>query len=549
MIRRFLVRNESNLCRVKDAITGKEIFSSFPEEARLTVYDHDYWWSDAWDPVDYGRDYDFSRLFFEQLRELIGVVPAPSRNIYQLVNSDYSNNAGELKNCYLCFNIGKSEDSAYIIAASGVKNSFDVNEAMHIELCYESFEIEDCYRTFFSMFCDKCYDVWFSRNLTGCSNCLGCVNLRNKQYHIFNKPYTRERYFEEIKRFNLNSYKGLRKVRKEAEDFWRKLPWKFLHGVQNINVSGDFIHHSKNARYCYNVADCENVRYCQDLSNQGYGGVKDSYDFHNWGDDCELIYESRGSGYGCRSVKFSIDCWPANHDLEYCVRCGSSNNLFGCSGLKKKSYCILNKQYSKDGYFALREKIIKHMNEMPYIDKLGRMYRYGEFFPPEFSPFAYNETIAQDFFQLAEKEAKEKGYNWREATLRGFRTTIKSEDLPDRSYGADESILKEIIECSVCRQAYRIILPEIEFLKHHSIPLPRFCSTCRRKHRLSFRNPPRFYNQKCQCGGTSDDRKIYKNITSHFHGSSHCPNEFETSYAPERPEIVYCEACYQSEVI
>ena len=27
-----------------------------------------------------------------------------------------------------------------------------------------------------------------------------------------------------------------------------------------------------------------------------------------------------------------------------------------------------------------------------------------------------------------------------------------------------------------------------------------------------------------------------------------CKNEFETSYAPDRPEIVYCEQCYNEEV-
>jgi len=32
------------------------------------------------------------------------------------------------------------------------------------------------------------------------------------------------------------------------------------------------------------------------------------------------------------------------------------------------------------------------------------------------------------------------------------------------------------------------------------------------------------------------------------HHSRKCPNEFETSYAPDRPEIVYCEQCYQQKV-
>jgi hypothetical protein len=36
--------------------------------------------------------------------------------------------------------------------------------------------------------------------------------------------------------------------------------------------------------------------------------------------------------------------------------------------------------------------------------------------------------------------------------------------------------------------------------------------------------------------------------TNHFHGDKKCEVEFETSYAPDRPEIVYCEKCYQQEV-
>jgi len=36
--------------------------------------------------------------------------------------------------------------------------------------------------------------------------------------------------------------------------------------------------------------------------------------------------------------------------------------------------------------------------------------------------------------------------------------------------------------------------------------------------------------------------------TSHQHGEARCQVEFETSYAPERPEIIYCEKCYQKEV-
>lgn len=46
------------------------------------------------------------------------------------------------------------------------------------------------------------------------------------------------------------------------------------------------------------------------------------------------------------------------------------------------------------------------------------------------------------------------------------------------------------------------------------------------------------------------DYEVYKNETKHkHHKTGRCPNEFETTYAPERKEIVYCEQCYREEVV
>src|SRR3990167_8842209 len=98
---------------------------------------------------------------------------------------------------------------------------------------------------------------------------------------------------------------------------------------------------------------------------------------------------------------------PTSYDVILSEDCHNSNNLFACIGLRNKSYCILNKQYTKEEYEKLVPRIIEHMNTMPYIDKKGRVYKYGEFFTPELSPFAYNETVAQDYFPITEKEAKD----------------------------------------------------------------------------------------------------------------------------------------------
>jgi hypothetical protein len=242
-----------------------------------------------------------------------------------------------------------------------------------------------------------------------------------------------------------------------------------------------------------------------------------------------------------------MECWPDSSDLEYCVHCHSSSNLFGCVGLKKKQYCIFNKQYDKEDYFALREKIIRHMNEAPYIDKQGKVYKYGDFFPVEFSPFAYNETLAQDFFRLNKTEANQKGYLWRDPDLRQYQTTIGAGDLPDHIRDARDELIKEIIKCSSCGLAYRIVPMELAFYRRMNLPLPRLCPECRFRERFQFVNPPQLRPGNCQCAGVNSDGGIYNNESAHFHGDIHCPNEFETSYAPGRSEIVYCEKCYQAE--
>src|SRR3989339_432494 len=74
-IRRMAFRNIRHpYIRVCDA-TKKKIFTLMPPDSPQPVYDNEYWRSDNWDAFDYGVDYDFSRPFFDQIRELYNKVP------------------------------------------------------------------------------------------------------------------------------------------------------------------------------------------------------------------------------------------------------------------------------------------------------------------------------------------------------------------------------------------------------------------------------------------------------------------------------------------
>ena len=164
------------------------------------------------------------------------------------------------------------------------------------------------------------------------------------------------------------------------------------------------------------------------------------------------------------------------------------------------------------------------MNDIPYMDKKGRVYRYGEFFPPELSVFGYNETVAQNAFPFTKKEAEELGYRWREEDKKEYQTTKKADDLPDHVKDTPDSILHEILECSKCDKGYKIIPMELKFLREMNLPLPRECPICRINEKFSFHiKSLRILKREC----------------------SRCATIFETSYPENETPYILCKECYQ----
>ena len=530
--RRMAWRNESSLFKRKSDYSGKDIFSAFAPDAPVKVYEKEVWLTDQWDPMDYAKDYDFKKQFFLQFKELLESVPLKNLNVVNGVASDYCNNFTDPKNCYLTFNGKGAEDCMYGNGFTHSKNCMDTSNVGKSERCYESFWLTQCNNAIFSSQCENCYNISFCRDCNGCHDCFGCVNQRNKSYCIFNEQYSKEEYEKKIAEFNLSSYANLEKMRAKITDFWNKFPTRFMIGLKNNNVSGNYIEHSKDVKNSFLVRESQNIHYSQYV--QELPGSKDVWDYTAWGDSNELVYECAACGIGTHNIKFCYNVQENVHDIEYSYMCSGSSNLFGCVGLRKKEYCILNKQYSKDDYQKLVSKIRQHMDEMPFTDKKGRVYKYGEYFPVEFSPFAYNETLAQEYFPLTENEAGKKGYFWRNPADKNYLPTINAKDLPDSINDVQDSITKEVIGCAhqgkcneQCTLAFRIIHEELKFYRSLKLPLPRLCPSCRSSKRLSQRTLLNVYKREC----------------------AKCGKEIETNYSPERPEIVYCETCYQQEVV
>jgi hypothetical protein len=502
----------------------------FHPDVDVKVYDRDIWWSDKWDPTDYGMDYDFTKSFFGQYKELLTKVPLQNLGNNNCVNSPYVNHALDIKNCYFVYASYLAEDTLYSMGASSLKNCMDTYKIQKCEQCYEDSFCDSLYQVNFSFGTDQSINSSFLKECINCQDCILCINLRNKKYCFKNIQYTKDGYEEIKKSLDFGSYKNLLTFKNEYKNFILKYPCKYAGILKSPDSTGDCIMNSKNIKNCYDIYGLvEDSKYL----SHGFD-AKDSYDMYGFGVGSSLMYEGVDSGLKASNNLFCI----LNHgsmNTKYTYMCYNSKNLFGCIGIRKGEYCILNKKYSKEDYEDLVPKIIKQMNDMPYVDSLGRVYKYGEFFPSEISPFAYNETIAQEYYPKKIEEMIEKGFIYRKPIVKDYVVTIKSEDLPDHIKDIGDSILNDIISCqnkgnelTQCTFAYRIMREELDFLRKYNIAIPRYCPNCRHYERLSQRNPMKLWHRQCMKEG--------------------CTNEFETSYSPERTEIVYCEKCYQQEI-
>jgi hypothetical protein len=550
-VRRMAFRNMRHLYPRKCDATGAKIFTLMPPDNPVPVYESRYWNSDKWDALQYGKEYDFSRPFFDQVRDLYNEVPWGILWSMEMVNSDYSVSAFS-KNCYLCFDSGYDEDSAYNVTLLYSKKCFDSLNMKDCELCYYSINTNQSYKTFFSRNCTSCVDVWFSQDCVGCTNCFGCSGLRNKNYYIFNEKYDKETYEAKLAKMQLDSWSGIQAARKMAEDLWRKSPAKYQHSVQAPHSSGDYLYNGTELVNCFFVGNAQNLKHCQSVI---YPPNRDGMDLTS-AEGTELAYETSCSGGTTRKTISVFECENINESA-YSINCRGVDRVFGCIALRSKSYCILNKQYTKEEYDALLPKIRKHMDEMPYVDAQGRVYKYGEFFPSDMSYCGYNQSQAFEYFPLTEKEATEQGYRWRAPEERKYAVTKKSSELPERIQDVSDAILEEVIQCEHqetkghsfgcdvdCSSAFRLTKQELDFYRQMNLPLPRLCFNCRHIDRVKWRNVPALYPRQCMC-----DYETYKNAAVHQnHPKGKCPNSFQTSYAPERSEIIYCEPCYQQEI-
>ncbi|MCC6324019.1 hypothetical protein IT400_04495 [Candidatus Nomurabacteria bacterium] len=530
MMRRLAYRNERTLYKRPCDLCNTDGVSIYPPATTpFPVYCHTCWWSDKWDPRDFAMDYDPSRPFLEQFKELQAKVPRIALLVIDSVRCDYTNNAGENKDCYLIFAAENNEDCMYGRLVQRCKTSNDCAFIYDSELCYECIDCRACFKCMYSEQCQSSSDLLFCYNMRDSQNCILCTNGRHMSNAILNVKYGKVE-FEKKKAEILSSYENIEEAKKQYEELKSKCIVKYAFQNKCHDATGDYMYNCHEGVRLFDTSDSKNCSYMADAMD-----IKDSMDCNNFYIKCEFEYDMMGVLGGSKNKHGTYVMWCTS--TEYCDSCYNSNDLFGCIRLNKDSYSILNKKYEKESFDKLRAEIIESMKADG---------SYGQFFPPEMSPFGYNETLAKEYFPMTRDEALAKNFRWQEKNTGTFgKETMPENTIPSSITSVTDTILSEILACNECGKNFRVIKAELDFYKRMGLPIPHKDFECRHQARMAKRNPRKLYPGKCMCGSTGSPSTMTKHIN---HPDGPCNAKFETSYGPERKEIIYCESCYNQEI-
>lgn len=503
-------------------------FSSI--EKQLSMYNTNFWyisyqpkkyWSDEWSPFDYASDFDFSQMVFPQVHTLDKKVPKLARSIVNEENSDFANQAGHIKDCYLIFEAEASEKCYFGESCFHSKNCLDFLWAQYSEFCYEVVDCMRCYNVFYSQKCFDCKDSYFLSSCFDCKNCFWCINLFKKEYCFFNQQLTKEDYIKRMTEISFEKY--LSAIKDKVNNFFKDQFFREHQNRKCENASWDMIFQSQNIYNSFDMIEVRDMKFCELMK----WPTNNCYDMYSFGINSSFCYENTTVWFNANNVLFSVECWDSVTDLLYCMCCNKwVKNSFLCSGLKQKAeHCVMNKSYSVSEYETLCWRIIDHMRSTG---------EWWEFFPHELSPFGYNETVAQEYFPMIEEEVRSRGWNWYNAPEKTFEgssalTPLTVSDYDEKIVWFEvaqrniDTLLQWVIKCEVTGKPFKIIKQELAFYIENKLPIPTKHPDQRHVERMNMRNPRELHERNC----------------------AECGISITTTYAPNRTEKIVCEECYR----
>lgn len=302
-------RNERSIYKTKSDKSDKEIVSIYAPNSGYKVYSQSEFYSDDWDANSFGKEFDFTKPFFQQMDDLMKKVPRLARSVFDAENSDFVNSNWHVKNCYLTFNVGYSEDSLYCTQVFYSKSCVDCLDVKKSERLYGSFDCDNCQNAIYLEHCKNTFESFFGYDCSDCKNVFMCKNLKHKQYYIRNKEYAKDEYFRQLEQFGVTKRSGVKLFVDEFEKLKEGAIHKENNNINAENCIGDYLVECKNCKNCFNVFKSEDCYQVTDVDNDG----KDSR-YVDYAAENEFCYDGVSlSGY--KKYSRLLDSWRKKFSL------------------------------------------------------------------------------------------------------------------------------------------------------------------------------------------------------------------------------------------
>ena len=442
----------------KDAQTGEKILSYVHPDSKIQVVEDTRWHAEDWS-TRVSVEPDASKSFFEQMRVLNEGIPVPALRTYNPPINTVGAGLISVEDSFMVFAVLKTKRSAYGWLLDGMENcqdiffgytstdSFYVNHVERLHNCRIVLQSQDCFNSSFLFDCRNCEYVF------------GGFNLRNRQYVWWGEQLSRGEWEQRAKELDLKSWKTFSE---NMDRFLKTLDgeavWPENFNIQAEDSSGEYLVRCLRARHAFGVNDGTDF-YNAQISHNGCERCAHSSGFTASSD----LYMVAGAS-SCSNMKFSSNC-GTSRNLEYCMQCYNCEDCFGCVGLNRKKFCLLNKQYDEDEYW-------RKLDEM----KCAMLNRgeYGRYLPGDFSPAGIEFSTA-NFFDYPERELEAIGavhFDPSVGAVQDASSMTDPETLPDHLDDCEAYVGKPLIDKGLDR-AFAVRRDDYKFYKKLGLPFPR----------------------------------------------------------------------------
>ncbi|OVE80098.1 hypothetical protein BVY02_01375 [bacterium J17] len=437
---------------------GGKIYSVYSPAVQFPVYSFEKWLEFRDKGEVYSREFVFEKPFFEQFYLLWSKTPRSPCVVRGSTGVRAAHGVHDVKNSFLIFDARDSESCFYSVGVWNSKKCIDCYLVYSSKNCYECVACRDSSSLRWSDSCIDCHDSYFLKDCESCRDCLFSVGLKNAEFCVFNEQLSEEEYQQKVKELSLSSVHGLESAKGVFARFVNE---------QVKGQSGGFFTQGLGLSYC---VDGKGLYNCSELYK-----AKNCIDGCGFGGDIDNSAQFVSAGGKAKAIINCVDCFDNVSNLNYCIDCDNSRDLFACVGLSNSEYCIFNTQFAKSEYRRLRDKIVSH---------LKKKHIWGVAFPAVFSSFAYNHSTANSLMPLNEVQAQMLEYRWEadEDVVRPTQLLAGVEDAPGDRFSENplsldsidvDNISGKIFLCEMTGSPFQYSQEEVSFYLENGIAPPQ----------------------------------------------------------------------------